>query len=131
LALRDIANPERLNQVVDPPRRDALRVRLLGDRHQRPLGPLLRFQQRRIEAPVPDAWHVQLDRVHARIPLPLAVAVALPRAPRRPLVSAILISSAIVVALFIVVWTTPNENHMVAALVNGPCCRAVRDTTCA
>ena len=54
LRLRDPVQAERLHQVVDLPRRDAVHVRFLDDRQQRVLGPPARLQQRREVGPGPD-----------------------------------------------------------------------------
>jgi site-specific DNA recombinase len=77
LALADAGHPQRLDQLVHAARRDALHVRLLHHRQQRPLGPPPRLQQAGEEAPIPHPRHRQLDRPHPRVPLPLAVPVAL------------------------------------------------------
>ena len=78
LALADPLQPQGLDQLVHPPRRDPAHVRLLHHRHQRPLGPRARLQQAREVAPVPHPRHPQPDRPHPRVPGPLADAVALP-----------------------------------------------------
>ena len=86
LALADPVHPERLHQVVDPAGGDALHVGLLHHRRQRPLGPLARLQQAREVAAVAHPRHLQVDGAHPRVPLPLAIPVALPRPLRGPLV---------------------------------------------
>ena len=69
LALADPLQPQRLDQVVHPPRRDALHVGLLHHRHQRPLRPRARLQQRGEVAAVAHPRHPQLDRAHPRVPV--------------------------------------------------------------
>jgi hypothetical protein len=76
LALTDALHAQRLDQVVDTPRRDALDVCLLDDGHQRALSTSPWFQQARKEAAIAHPWHLQFDRANARIPRPLAMTVA-------------------------------------------------------
>jgi len=79
--------PERLHEVVDAPRGDPLHVRLLHDGDEGALRPPPRLEQAREVAAIPHARHAQRHAAHARVPPTLAVAVALPRAPRRALVA--------------------------------------------
>jgi hypothetical protein len=80
LALADARHPQRLDQVVDPARADAVHVGFLDHRQQGALGPPPRLQQAREEAPIAHPRHRQLDRPDARVPAPLPVPVALPAA---------------------------------------------------
>ena len=64
------STPERLHQVVDLPRRDAVHVRFLHDRQQRVLGAPAGLQQRREVRPGPHLRDRQLDRAHPRVPRP-------------------------------------------------------------
>ena len=75
------SSAQRLHQVIDLPRRDAVHVRFLHHRQQRVLGPPARLQQRREVRARPDLRDRQLDRAHARVPRPRPAAVAV----RRPL----------------------------------------------
>src|SRR5260221_5345116 len=86
LALAHALQPERLHDSIDAPGGDALHVRLLHRSHQRPLRPAARFEQAGEIAAIAHARHAQADAAHPRVPLPLAVAIALPGAPRRALV---------------------------------------------
>jgi hypothetical protein len=69
---------ECLDQVVHARRTDAQDVRLAHHRHQGALGSLARLEQARKAAAIARAPHLELERADARIPGPLAVAVALP-----------------------------------------------------
>ena len=69
--------PMRLDQVVDRARRDALDVGLLDHRRQRLLGHAPRLQEAREVAALPELGDAQLDRPGPRLPVPVAVAVAL------------------------------------------------------
>ena len=77
LALGDAAHPHRLDQVVDRAGRDALDVGLLDHRGQRLLGHPPRLQEAGEVAALPQLRDAQLDRAGARLPVALAIAVAL------------------------------------------------------
>ena len=64
------SSAQRLHQVIDLPRRDAVHVRLLDDREQRVLGAPARLQQRREIRARPHLRDRQLDRAHPRVPRP-------------------------------------------------------------
>jgi hypothetical protein len=77
-------HPELLDHAVDLPGRDAIDVGLLDDRHQRLLGAPARLQKRReIRRARAQPGDRQLELADARLPRPLAVTVALRRAPLR------------------------------------------------
>ena len=86
LRLRDAVQAERLHQLVDLPRRDAVHVGFLHDRQQRVLGPPARLQQRREIRPRPHLRNRQLDRAHPRVPRPHPAPVAIRGPLGRPLV---------------------------------------------
>ena len=86
LRLRDAVQAERLHQLVDLPRRDAMHVRFLHDREQRVLRPPARLQQRGKIRARPHLGDRQLDRAHPRVPRPHPVAVAVARPLGRALV---------------------------------------------
>ena len=69
--------PMRLDQVVDRAGRDALDVGLLDHRGQRLLGHAARLQEAREVAALAQLGDAQLDRAGARLPVAVAVAVAL------------------------------------------------------
>src|SRR3954451_15423190 len=73
------AQPEALNELIDPPRRDAAHVRLLDHRDQRLLAALARLQERREVAALADLRDLQLDLTRARVPAPRPIAVAMRR----------------------------------------------------
>ena len=75
LALGD-PQAERLDNLVDLPRRDAGDIRLLHHRDERLLGPAARLEEAREVAATPDLWDRQLDLARARLPRPRPVAVA-------------------------------------------------------
>ena len=85
LALRDAGHAERLDQLVDRARRDALHVGLLDHRRQRLLGDPARLQEAREVAALPELGDAQLHRPGAGLPDPVAIAVALRQPVRRPL----------------------------------------------
>src|SRR3954469_9361118 len=87
LALADAVHAERLHQVVDAARRDALHVRFLDHRDQCLLCASSGLEQAGEEASVPGTRTLELDRADARVPWPLAVAVAIPTPFRRPFVA--------------------------------------------
>src|SRR3954451_208587 len=71
---------ERLDELIDSPRRDAADIRLLHHAHQRLLGALARLQEAREVAALPDLRDLQLDLTRARVPPPRAIPVAMRRA---------------------------------------------------
>ena len=77
LALGDAAHAHRLDQVVDRAGRDALHIGFLDHRGQRLLGHAARLQEAREVAALPQLGDAQLDRAGARLPVAVAVAVAL------------------------------------------------------
>jgi hypothetical protein len=79
LGLRD-AQPERLDQLIDSPGRDAADIGLLDDRDQRLLGALARLQEAREIRALADLGDLQLDLAGTRVPTPGAIAVAMRRA---------------------------------------------------
>ena len=76
LALRD-PQPQRLDDLIDLPRRDAGYVRLLDDRHQRLLRASARLEEAREVAAAAELRDRELELAGARVPAPRAVAVAL------------------------------------------------------
>jgi site-specific DNA recombinase len=84
LTLGDARHPQGLHQRVHPAGRNALHIRLLDHRRQRPLGAGARFQQRGEVAAIPHARHPQRETPYARVPGAVPVAVALPGPRRRP-----------------------------------------------
>lgn len=77
LALGDAAHPHRLDEIVNRARRDALHIGLLDDRRQRLLGHPARLQEAREVGAFPQLRDAQLDSARARLPVPVAVAIAL------------------------------------------------------
>src|SRR6266545_543980 len=77
--------PQRLDQLIDLPRRHAADVRLLDHRHQRLLGSPARLQERGEVAAAADLRDRELDLAGARVPAPGPVAVAM----RQPLLAAL------------------------------------------
>jgi hypothetical protein len=71
------AQPEALDELIDPPGRHAAHIRLLHDRHQRLLRSLARLQERRAVAALTDLRDLQLDLARARVPPPRPIAVAM------------------------------------------------------
>jgi len=80
LALRHAGHAQRLDQVVDRAGRDALHVGFLDHRGERLLAQAPRLQEGREVAALAQLWDAQLDRAGARLPYPIAVAVALIKA---------------------------------------------------
>jgi hypothetical protein len=76
LALRDPGHAHRLGELVDRAGRDALDVGVLDHRRQRLLGHPARFQEAGEVAAAAQLRDAQLDRAGARLPDPVAVAVA-------------------------------------------------------
>lgn len=77
LALRDAAHAERLHQVVDRARRDAVDVGLLDDGGQRFLRHAPRLEEAGEVGAAAQLRDSQLDRAGPRLPVPVAIAVAL------------------------------------------------------
>ena len=76
LALRELLDAERLDQVLDPPRGDAEQVRLGHHRSERLLGPSPGLEQPSGEVrPVPELRDLQVDGADPRIPGPPPVPV--------------------------------------------------------
>src|SRR5436305_1799514 len=71
--------PERLDELIDTPRRDAADIGLLYHRDQRLLAALTRLQEAREVAALAHLRDLQLDLPGTRIPAPRAVAVAMRR----------------------------------------------------
>jgi site-specific DNA recombinase len=80
-ALGDARQPHRLNQLVDPPGRDAADPSLLDDGDQRLLAHLPRLEERREVGTLPELGDTKLERAQAGIER----AVAIPVAPVQPL----------------------------------------------
>jgi hypothetical protein len=76
LALGDAGHAHRLDQIIDRAGRHALHVSLLDDGGERLLGHAPRLQKAREVAALAELWDAQLDRAGARLPHPVAVAVA-------------------------------------------------------
>src|SRR3954467_14650326 len=87
LRARD-AQPQRLDELIDAPRRDAAHIRLLDDRDERLLAALARLQKAREVAALTDLRDLQLDLPGARVPAPGPIAVAM----RRPILAALTMS---------------------------------------
>ena len=77
LALGDAGHAHRLDQIIDRAGRDALDVGFLHHGGQRLLGQPARLQEARKVAALAQLRDAQLDRAGARLPDPVAVAVAL------------------------------------------------------
>ena len=88
LALAD-PQPEALDELVDPARRDAADIGLLDHRQQRLLGAPARLQKRREVAALPDLGDLQLDLARPRVPAPRAITVAMRRAILGPALAAL------------------------------------------
>ena len=86
LALRDPAHAHRLDQVVHRAGRDALDVGLLDDSRQRLLGHPPRLQEAGEGAALAELGDAKLDGTGPRLPVPVAVAVALGQ-PQRALLA--------------------------------------------
>ena len=76
LALGDPAHAHRLHQLVDRAGRDALDVGLLDHRGERLLGRPARLEEPGEVAALSQLRDLQIDRAGARLPEPVAVAVA-------------------------------------------------------
>jgi hypothetical protein len=87
-ALRDAAEPHRLNQFVDPARRDAANPRLLDHRHQRLLRGPPRLKEPREIGALPQLRHAQVQRPEPGLELAVAIAVAPGQTPVPTLVAA-------------------------------------------
>src|SRR5215212_7135125 len=81
--------PEALDQLVDPPGRDAADISLLDDGQQRLLGPPARLQDAREIAALADLRDLQLDLTGPSVPAPRPVAVAMRRPVLRPALTAL------------------------------------------
>jgi hypothetical protein len=79
LALGD-PQPQALDELIDPARRNAADIRLLHHGDQRLLGALARLQEAREVAALPDLRDLQLDLTRPRVPPPRAIPVAMRRA---------------------------------------------------
>ena len=77
LALGDAIHPQRLHQIIDRAGRDALDVSLLDHRSQRLLSHPARFQKAGEVASLPELGDAQLNGPGARLPVTLAVTIAL------------------------------------------------------
>ena len=77
LALGDAVHPHGLNQIVDRAGRDALDIGLLHDRGERLLRHPARLEEAREIAALAQLGNAQLHRSGARLPIAVAVAVAL------------------------------------------------------
>ena len=82
LALGDAAHAHGLDQVVDRAGRDILDIGLLDHRGQRLFGQPPRLEEAGEVAALPELGNAQLDGAGPRLPVPLAVAVALRKALR-------------------------------------------------
>src|SRR5579883_197118 len=85
LALGDACSAHRLDQVVDGTCRDPLDIGLLDHRRQRLLGHAARLQETREVGALAQLGNAQLHRSGARLPVAIAVAVALRQPVRRAL----------------------------------------------
>ncbi len=86
LAPGNPAHAHGLDQVVDRARRDALDICLLDHRRQRLLGHPAGLQEAREVGALPQLRNAQLDAACPRLPVAVAIAVAL-RQPRRALLA--------------------------------------------
>ena len=86
LVLGDAFDAERLGEVVDCPRRDAVDVGLLDHREQRSLVPAPRFQEAREVGALAELRDLQLQGADAGVPFPLSIAIAVGGPAGRPLV---------------------------------------------
>src|SRR5713226_2922391 len=86
LVLGDALDAERLGEVVDRPRRDAMDVGLLDHRQQRTLVPAARLQEAWEVGALAELGDLQLQGADAGIPLPVSIAVAIGGPARRALV---------------------------------------------
>jgi hypothetical protein len=74
------AQPQRLDELIDPARRHAAHVGLLHHADERLLAALARLQKAREVAALADLRDLQLDLARARVPPPRPIAVAMRRA---------------------------------------------------
>ncbi len=81
LALAD-PQPQALDELIDPTRRDATHIGLPNHRHQRLLRALARLQQRREVAAPPQLRDLQLDLTGPGVPPPGPIPIAM----RRPVI---------------------------------------------
>jgi hypothetical protein len=88
LALRDAGPAHGLDEVVDRTGRDAVDVGFLDHRRQRLLGHPPRLEEAWKVRALAQLRDAQLDRACARLPVPVAVAVALDEPVSRPLAKA-------------------------------------------
>ena len=77
LALGQVGYPQRADQLLDAAGADTANIGLLHHAQQRALGATARLEQAGEVAPVAQLGNLQLDRADARVPAPLAIAVAL------------------------------------------------------
>jgi hypothetical protein len=84
LALRHAARAHGLDEIVDRPCRDAMDVSLLDDGDERLLGRPSRLQEAREVAPLAQLRDRQVDPAGPRVPVPLAIAIALVLPERCP-----------------------------------------------
>jgi hypothetical protein len=77
--------PQRLDELVDPPRADAADIGLLDDGDQRLLGSLSGLQKAREVAALTDLGDLQLDLTRPRVPAPRPIAIVM----RRPILGAL------------------------------------------
>ena len=77
LALADPLHPHGLDQIIHRAGRDTLDVSFLDHRGERLLGRASRLQERGEIAAFPELRDLQLDRADARLPGPLAIAIAM------------------------------------------------------
>jgi hypothetical protein len=86
-ALADALQAERLHQLIDPSGRDALHVRLLDDRHQRPLCAPAWLEETGKITPIAHSGYLQGDAADACVPPAVTGPVALASARTRALVA--------------------------------------------
>ena len=85
LAFADTRAAHGLHQCVHVSRRDPLHVGLLDHGRKRLLGRSARLQKGREVAPLAQPGNAQLDRARPRLPVPVAVAIAVRQAIGAPL----------------------------------------------
>src|SRR5215218_6158481 len=78
------AQPQALDELVDPPRRHPAHVRLLDHAEQRLLRAPARLQERREVGPAAQLGDLQLDRARPRLPLARPITVAMRHPVIRP-----------------------------------------------
>jgi hypothetical protein len=76
LAFGNPGHAHRFDQIIDRASRHTLDVSLLDNGGERLLGHAPRFQKARKVAALAQLWDTQLDRPGARLPDPVAIAVA-------------------------------------------------------